>query len=119
MSRKLIKKLLREHITLSVTDETPETSSYTILHKGREAGNLTIGKATPDLGEDTLRLHDIRIDKDYSSLATISETIIALWIAFPEINKIVLTVPAMSRNFWGKIGATRLNDTFYFIQRGH
>jgi len=120
-NKSLIKKLLIEAIELLTIDESPDTTEYEIKYNDRLVGKIKLGQAPSQLGDDTMELIGIGYRKDhiYLSMKLTIEVIRALWKKFNSINRIVLQPKAESRGFWAKMGATRLNDTFYMLNRGH
>jgi hypothetical protein len=114
-----IKRLIREHVDLSVTDETPEETTYNIIYKERLAGIITVTNG-PELLEDAIEIVAIKLNEAHEPLSyqIISETLLTLWQATDK-NQIVIMPTAKSKVFWEKMGATRLNDRYYIMMRGH
>ena len=114
-----IKRLLREEVDIQVTDETPDVSTYRIMYNNREVGSFGISNAKDiDMALELVFIQ-LRPDHKYKSMEIISETILAIWDAFPDAHKILLTPQAESRAFWHKMGANRLNNDYLMIVRGH
>jgi len=117
--RKLIRRLIRENVELSVTDETPDTSTYQIYYNKRPAGSITCGPAPATLGEDTHEIVSLFLEDDYTNLNVANQAVKSLWNAKPDINRFVVNVPNASHIFWEKLGFQRLNDNFHMLMRGH
>ena len=114
-----IKRLFRESVQLQVTDETPDVSTYIILYNNREVGTIGVANAKDINMALELVFVELRADHQYKSMEIISEVILAIWDAFPDAHKILLTPEPKSRGFWHKMGANRLNDDFLMILRSH
>lgn len=114
-----IKKLFREHVELSITDETSDVSIYSIIYNTREIGSIGISISN-DMNR-SLELVFVQLRSDYNdeAIMIMGEVIMALWKTFPDINYILLTPQQQSRTFWHKVGATRLNDAYLMISKGH
>ncbi len=117
--RDFIKKLLKENIAISITDETNDSTTYDIMYKGRYAGEITCGPAPTSLGDDAHQILNLKLDDEYTDLNTAFEGVRSLWDIYPETNKLVIEVPKISRLFWEKLGFNRLNDKFHILFRGH
>lgn len=118
--KEFIKQLLRESIELSITDETLDSNTFDIYYKSRKAGHIICGPASAkNLGEDTIEIYELQLDKDYTSLNIATQAVKALFNAFKDMNTMVIAVPPESTNFWEKIGFTRLNDNYHMLSRGH
>lgn len=117
--RKLIRRLIRENIDLSVTDETPDTTTYDIYYNKRKAGTITCGPAPHSLGKDTHQIVSLDLDDDYTNINVANQAVKALWNAHKDINRFVIDIPNASHLFWEKLGFQRLNDTFHMLMRGH
>jgi len=114
-----IKRFLIEHTELSITDETPDSSTYSIIYNEREVGELGISNdAELDM---TIELAFIKLkdDHQYKAMEIISEVITAMWETFTDTQRIILTPMPNSRTFWHKMGANRLNNDYLMILRGH
>jgi hypothetical protein len=118
-SKSNIKRLFREHVELSQTDGTSDVSVYTIIYNTREIGS--IGVTMSDDMDRSLELVFIQLKPDYNKKAIMimGEVVMTLWKTFPDINYILLTPQPQSRTFWHKIGASRLNDQYLMISKGH
>lgn len=114
-----IKRLFRESVEIEVTDETPDVSTYRIMYNDREVGTLGISNATDMDMTIELVFVQLRADHQYKSMEIISEMILAIWDAFKDTERIILTPQPKSRTFWHKMGANRLNNDFLMITRGH
>jgi hypothetical protein len=114
-----IKKLFREHVELSKTDETSDVSIYTIIYNTREIGS--IGVTMSNDMDRSLELVFVQLRPDYNNEAIMimGEVVMALWKTFPDISYVLLTPQAQSRTFWHKVGANRLNDQYLMISKGH
>ena len=116
----LIRKLIRENIDLNVTDETMDTTRFDIYYKNRKAGHISCGPASSeDFGKDTIEITDLHLDDDYETLNVASQAVNALWEAYPDIQRILGSLPKISTHFWEKLGFNRMNETYYFSMRGH
>lgn len=118
-TRDFIKRRIRENVTLSVSDETPVTTAFNIMHKGKPAGQIEVGKFNQKLNDDDLEIIFIKVNEQFRGLKLGTETIQALWKQFPDTNRFILMPTNESYEFWEKMGATRLNDTYHMINRGH
>lgn len=118
-TRENIKRLFREHVELQTVDETPETTTYVILYNEKEAGYLicTINKEV----QDAIEILDIKINPEFNGMymKIIDDVLSKIWKEYPNHNKIFVSPEPESKNFWGKMGATRLNDKYMMILRGH
>jgi hypothetical protein len=114
-----IKRLFRESVEIEVTDETPDVYTYNVIYNGREVGVLGIGNATEIDMAIELVFVKLRPDHQYKAMEIISEMILAIWDAFPDTHKILLTPQVKSRGFWHKMGGNRLNNDYLMILRGH
>ncbi len=113
-----LKILLREALIMDITDETADSTEYIIRKKGKGVGVITLGPCNCGLGKDTIEIIDIQLNCDYSDLKTFVDTIKMLWKKFPETNRFVIEI-LDNVALWEKVNATRLNDTYYMINRGH
>ena len=114
-----IKTMLREALDLNVNDETPETVTYLLKANDRPAGRVEIAPNTPEMDKYTIELVDLDVFEDYDDIKTGTETMTAIWKAFPDAMTIVLTPEEGTLQFWEKLGAKPLNDSYWFIKRGH
>jgi predicted acetyltransferase len=112
-------RVLREQIDLNVTDETNESTSYTISHNERECGVLTLSNHNSTIPKGAIELVEIKIAEKYRGLKLGYEVVKQIWRTNPDINQIFLIPTTQSKLFWDKIGAKRLNDTYYVIYKGH
>ena len=78
-----------------------------------------MGKLNPKLNDDDLEIVSVMFDDQFKGLKIGLDTIQALWKEFPEINRFILSPTNDSYEYWEKMGATRLNDTYHMINRGH
>lgn len=116
----LIKKLLREAIDLSLSDETNNSKTLDIYYNKRKAGHITCGPASANVfDEDTHEILELYLDNDYTNLNVANQAINALWIVYPDVNRFVISLPEKSQLFWEKLGFTRLNDNYHMLFRGH
>jgi len=118
-SKSNIKRLFREQVEMSVTDETSDSTSYEILYKTRPAGMVVISDG-PELLEDAIEISAIKINKAHEvfSHEVIQALILSIWQTY-DTDQIVVMPTSLSKDFWGKMGATRLNDKYYIMMRGH
>lgn len=114
-----IKRFLRENTELSVIDETPDVSTYSIIYNGRDVGEL--GVSNDMVLDMTIELVSIKLKEDhqYKAMVIISEVIAAMWETFTDTQRIIMTPMPNSRTFWHKMGANRLNNDYLMISRGH
>lgn len=112
-----IKKLVREH--LSIIDETPLTNKYEITYRNRKVGFIEVGDCQCGLGKDTLQIFDIEMSEEYRNIKLAIDSIHALWLTYPDINKFVISPPQESLEFWEKVGFSGLNDNYLMLLRGH
>jgi phosphoribosylaminoimidazole carboxylase (NCAIR synthetase) len=116
----LIKKLLREAINLSVSDETKDSKTFDIYYNGRKAGHITCGPASANVfDEHTHEILDLELKEDYESLHVANQAVNALWEAHPDVNMYVVSLPEQSKPFWEKLNFHRLNDNYHMLTRGH
>jgi hypothetical protein len=118
-SIKRLEALLRESIGLSVVDETPTEMTFQILSDDSVAGSISIKINHPDLGNDVLEILAFKMDPQYRTFKLAYDTLKALWLAYRNINKIVLSPADESVQFWTRLGFTKLNNNYYFLLRGH
>jgi ribosomal protein S18 acetylase RimI-like enzyme len=107
----------KANISLSLMDETPVTTAFNIMYDRNIAGQIEVGKFNNKLNDDDLEIVLIKVEPQFRGLKLGTETIKALWGKFPKINRFILMPTPESKNFWSKIGAIRLNDTYYMINR--
>ena len=119
IQRQFIRKLIRENIELSLTDETPDTMTYDIYYNKRKAGTITCGPAARALGKDTHEIVELYLEEEYTNLNVANQAVKSLWNAKPDINRFVVSVPSNSQPFWEKLGFQRLNDKYHMLLRGH
>jgi len=112
----IIKKLLREEIDLSVTDESPDTTTILVEYNGRNAGVIMVTKAN---AEKTLEVVGIKFKKDYETLFIINEAIKSLWGMFKEINAIIVAPKPEGIEMWNKLGFSRISPNYLISNRGH
>lgn len=117
--KEYFKRVLKEDVELSVTDETPVTTDYDIIYNGKRAGILSLGSFNKSLPEKSVELVLIQIAEDYRGLKIGKEVIKNIWAINPDINRIYLMPTTQSRGFWSKMGATRVNDTYSVIFKSH
>lgn len=115
--RDFIKRRIKENITLSLMDETPVTTAFNIMHKENVVGQIEVGKFNKKLNDDDLEIVLIKIEEQFRGVKLGAETIKALWVQFPDINRFILMPTQESKDFWERIGAVILNDTYYMINR--
>lgn len=117
--RKLIRKLIRENVDLSVSDETTDSNTYDIYYNNRKAGHITCGPVKNDLGEDTHEILKLYLEPEYTNLNVANQAVKSLWQAHPDVNRFIVALPNKSHLFWEKLGFQRLNDTYHMLMRGH
>lgn len=117
--KKFIRRLIIEAVELSVTDETPDTTTYDIYYNKRKAGTITCAPAPESLGEDTHEIVSLYLEDEYTNLNVANQAVKSLWNAHPEMNRFIINVPSKSHIFWEKLGFQRLNDDFHMLMRGH
>jgi hypothetical protein len=114
-----IKRLFRESVEIEITDETPDVSTYNVIYNDRPVGVLGVVNAKNiDMAIELVFIH-LREDHQYKAMEIISDMILAIWDAFPDTHKILVTPQVKSRGFWHKMGANRLNNDYLMILRGH
>ena len=116
-TKSFIQKRLREQVELSITDETNVTTDYDILYNGMPVGILMMSTHNPTLPKDATELVLLQIKDEYRGLKIGYGVIQQIWKQNPHINKIILMPTANSIGFWSKIGAVKLNDTKYIINK--
>lgn len=114
-----IKRLLRENVELSITDETPDVSTYNILYNTREVGSIGIAMSKDMARAMELVFVQLRPDYQEEAMIVIKETILSLWGTFLDVNYILVMPMPESRAFWHLMGAHRLNDQYLMISKGH
>jgi hypothetical protein len=114
-----IKRLFRESVELSTTDETNDSSTYRILYNGRDAGEVACGPNGDIDNAIELLFIELLPDYQYQAMPIIKDVIHALWQEYANAHNILVTPMPESRGFWAKMGANRLNDSFMKISRGH
>ena len=114
-----IKRLFREHVELSVTDEAIDSTTFKIMYNDRDAGQLVV--APNDSINEALELIIVELHPDYNTfyMTIIKEAIHGIFKAFETSQTILVTPTPESRAFWAMMGAKRLNDSFMMIQRSH
>lgn len=116
-NRSIIKKLIKEHVNLSVTDETPESISVLVQYNERNAGIITV-IPSPEK-EDMLELVNMKFKKDYEELHIIKDAINNLWSIFPNYNSIIVAPKKESITFYNKLGFNRISKNYLISNRGH
>jgi len=114
-----IKRLFRESVEVKLEGKVEEGSTYIVMYNDREVGTVGINNVTDMDRTIELVFVQLRADHQYKSMEIISEMLLAIWDAFPDTEKIILTPQPKSRAFWHKMGANRLNNDFLMILRGH
>jgi transposase len=114
-----LKRALRENIEFSVTDETNVTTEYDIYKRDTNVGKLILSQHNQTIPKDAIELVLIQIGEKYKGLKIGTEIVKEIWRTNPDINKIYLIPTSMSKLFWEKMGATRLNDTYSVIYKKH
>lgn len=118
--RKLIRKLVREAIELSIIDETKDSHTYDIYYNNRKVGYITCGPASSRVFDNTTHeIIDLHLEDEYANLNVANQAVRALWNVHPNVQRLVVSIPPNSRPFWEKLGFNRLNDNYYFLMRGH
>jgi hypothetical protein len=114
-----IKRLVREQLDMSVTDETSDSTSYEILYKTRPAGMVVITDG-PEMLENSIEIAGLKLNAAHEvfSFEVIKELLLSIWQTY-DVDKILVMPTALSKDFWGKMGGTRLNDKYYVMMRGH
>lgn len=118
-TKDLIKRLVRENISLFLKDETPEHCSFDILMNQIPVGRITMGQAPNNFGKDTLEIMNVVFKKNVNHLATAKKTIIKIFENYPDINRILIQPNVESRDFWFKLDGQRLSSKYMIILRGH
>jgi hypothetical protein len=114
-----IKKLLREALESHLTDETNDSTTYNLKYKGRDAGHVVIGPTNPNLGKDAMEIVSIELHDKYDSLKIFIDSINHLWQMLPNVNRLIIVPKDKDMTLWEKAGATRINNTYYELLRGH
>jgi len=113
----IIKKLLKEQIDLTVTDETPEYISVLVQYNERNAGIITVIPSPKK--EDMLELIDMKFKEDYEEQHIIKDAINKLWTIFPECNSIIVAPKKESIAFYNRLGFNRISPNYLISNRGH
>jgi hypothetical protein len=116
-SRKSIKKLLREGLDTLFNDSSMIT--LTVKYNGRIIGNVEINPNVSDTNKYMVELSKINILDDYDEIEIVKNVILGIWKKFTEIQTILIIPEVYTEDSWSKIGATKLNDSYYMFQRGH
>lgn len=112
----IIKKILREEIDLSVTDETPDSMTILVEYNGRNAGVIITAPAN---AEKTLEIVGIKFKPDYSTRFIIGEALKSLWGMFKDIDSIIVAPKPEGIEFWNKMGFNRISPNYLIKNRGH
>lgn len=112
----IIKKILREEINLSVTDESPDTTTILVEYNGRNAGVIMIAQAN---AENTLEIVGIKFKEDYRTRFIIGEAIKSLWGMFKDTEAIIVAPKPEGIEFWNKMGFNRISPNYLIKNRGH
>jgi hypothetical protein len=115
-TRSIIKKLLRENVQLSITDEAPDSISVLVQYN-RNAGIITVTPSPKEV--DRLQLVDMKFKEGYQELHIIQDALNALWQTFPDINSMIVTPKPESIAFWNKMGFSRISPKQLISNRGH
>lgn len=113
----IIKKLLREQVDLTVTDETPETISVLVQYNNRNAGIITVAPSPKQ--KDMLEIIDMKFRKDYEEPHIMRDALNGLWSIFSDINSIIIAPEKESIAFWNRMGFDRISPNYLIANRGH
>lgn len=116
-TKDLIKRLIRENIGLE--KPTSPSMTFNIKEKGDIVGKVVVAQAEKTFGRDTLEITNIHFNKGVINLEIGKKTLIAIFEAYPDINRILIQPQPESRDFWFKLDAQRINDDFMIIFRAH
>lgn len=114
-----IKRLFREHVELTITDETPDVLIYNIIYNTREIGSIGLSLCKDMMWAVELVFVELRPEYKEEALLVIKQVIMAIWEIFPKMNYILVMPQPQSRSFWHLMGANRLNDGYLMITKGH
>lgn len=114
-----IKRLFREHVELTITDETPDVLIYNIIYNTREIGSIGISICKDMDWAIDLVFVELRPEYKEEALLVMQQVIMSIWETLPDINYILLMPQPQSRSFWHLMGANRLNDGYLMITKGH
>jgi len=109
----LIKRLIRENIGVK------PSMTFNIKEKGDKVGRVVVSQADKTFGRDTLEITNIHFNKGVINLEIGKKTLIAIFKAYPDINRVVIQPQPESRDFWFKLDAQRINDDYMIVFRAH
>lgn len=104
---------------LPIIGDVPSNLTYNIKIKGREAGNIVINKAVPELGKNSAEIIDVKMIDGYNDLDDTIKAVNHLWKVLPEVQRLVVTVTDENQFIWEKLGFQRLNNVFWMKMKGH
>lgn len=114
-----IKRLIREHVDLVITDETPDVLVYNVIYNTREIGSLGLSICKDMNWAIELVFIELRPEYTEEALLVVEQVIMTIWETFPKMNYILVMPQPQSRAFWHLMGANRLNDSYLMITKGH
>lgn len=85
----------------------------------KKIGYVTIGRTNEDIENKAIELVDVHLEDDHDAQDKIRDILNSIWATFPEVYRLFLTPTQESRPFWERMGATRLNDSYFIISRGN
>jgi hypothetical protein len=114
-SKLIIKKLLREHINLTITDETPDSISVLVQYNERNAGVITVAPANDR--DDMLEIVAIKFKKDYETLFIIAQAVKSLFLTFKNIDNLIVAPLPEAIQFWNTLGFNRISKNYLILKR--
>lgn len=118
-SLKLIKTLLREGLDLLLNDDAENILKLVIKYNGRAIGNIEINPNVSDTNKYMIELSKLTLLDDYDDIDIVKNIIQGIWKKFKDIQTILIIPEEYTEEFWVKLGATQLNESYYMFQRGH
>jgi ribulose bisphosphate carboxylase small subunit len=116
-TRSIIKKLLRENVKLSVTDEAPDSISVLVQYNDRNAGIITVTPSPKE--DDMLELVNLKFKEGYEEPHIMQDALNSLWSIFPNINSIIVAPEKESIAFWNRMRFNRISPNYLISNRGH
>lgn len=110
---------LREHASIKIGDENPETTIYFIFDGDRPVGGIEIKNVSGSPNDDTTSIVDIRIAPKEKPLKVITDAMPLVFNTITSLNTLTLPTNPKNRAFWEKAGANRIKDGLHAFQRGH
>jgi len=115
-SKMKIRMLLKETFDKSYGDDT---IIFKLNCSGNQIGTIKINPNVESLNKYTIEIINLQFTREYDNIHTGMKMVKAIWGAFPDTQTVLITPSDDMLYFWEKIGAKRLNNTYWFLQRGH